>query len=145
MSTPPPPPGYGTLPPDPNDPQRPQGQPAPGQPPVYGQQQPYGQPAPFGAQPPQGGQNNIKTLGFVSLAAGILAIPLTCCCWIVGWLPALVAIGTGATGFVQGKQDPALEDAKPFLIIGIVLGALALVIAAVSAVWGIANFASSDW
>lgn len=164
MSTPPPPPGYGTLPPDPDEPQRgpyPTGQdpaapyPAapqptpPGTPPVYGQQ-PYGQPqpfgqAPYGQQPMYGapaGNSNVKTLGIVATVVGVIALPASCCCWFLGWIPALIALGCGAVGLSQAKDDPSAADAKPFLIAGIVLGVLALLLTVASAIWGMASFAT---
>lgn len=164
MSTPPHPPGYGTLPPDPDgqqqgpypvgqNPGQSSGQPYPGTPPQYGQQVPpqygqqapgmpgpYGQqPAPFGAQP---ANSTVKTVGIVSLVAGIIGLPAACCCWFIGWIPALVALGTGVYGLTQVKDDPSQADSKPFLIIGIVLGALGLLLVLASAVWGVASFAS---
>ena len=80
--------------------------------------------------PPQGPSETPKLLGIISLIAGIAAIPSACCCWYLGWIPALVAIGTGGIGLMQAKDDPR-SDATPLLIAGIATGAVALVIAVV--------------
>lgn len=151
MSTPPPPPGYGTLPPDPYEPQpspypsgQTPGQPYPGAPgpagPQYGQPpNPYGSPpGPHGAPPPR--TSNATTLGYVSLGMGIFAIPAGCCCWFLAWIPALAALGTGAFGLSEIKSDPSAAGAKPFLIAGIVLGGIGLFLTVVTAVWGVASF-----
>lgn len=134
MSMPPPPPGYGTLPPDPNDPYRGAagGQP-PGQPPVG---PPPPMPYPQGGPP--GRTGNARTLGIISVIAGAVGIPFACCCWFIGWLPALVAIGTGIAGLSQLKHEPD-SDAKPFLIAGIVLGVAGLALVVLSLVFGFAN------
>lgn len=148
MSTPPPPPGYGTLPPDPNEPPRgpyPTGQsatgPYPGPPatPAAFGQAPYGQ-ALYG-QAPSPQANTLKTLGIVSVVAGVIGIPAACCCWFIGWIPALVAVGAGAAGLAQLKNDPT-TDAKPFLIIGLVLGIIGLLMTLGAAIWGFASFAN---
>lgn len=149
MSTPPPPPGYGTLPPDPDDPSRPDrpiygqhvppGQPAPyGQQPPYGHQPPYRQASPYGQQPPA--NSNLKTMGIVSLVVGIIALPSACCCWFLGWIPALAALGTGIYGLTQAKDDPTAGETKPFFIAGVALGAIALLLTAASAIFGAASF-----
>jgi hypothetical protein len=101
---------------------------------------PYGQqPAHFGGQP---ANNTVKTVGIVSTVAGVIGIPAACCCWFIGWIPALVALGTGVYGLSQVKDDPTQADSKPFLIIGIVLGALGLLLTIASAIWGMASFAT---
>ncbi|WKV16489.1 hypothetical protein LP422_22745 [Janibacter limosus] len=165
MSTPPPPPGYGTLPPDPYEPQpspypsgQTPGQPYPGAPgpagPQYGQQpnlhgtspapygstpSPYGStPSPYGAPPQR--TSTAMTPGYVSLGMGIFAIPAGCCCWFLGWIPALAALGTGAFGLSEIKSDPSAAAAKPFLIAGIALGGIGLFLTVVTAVWGVASF-----
>lgn len=76
----------------------------------------------------------MKILGIVSLIAGIIAIPASCCCWFLGWIPALTALVTGIIGYLQLRENPT-SDAKPFLIAGIVLGAIGLVLAVASLVW----------
>lgn len=128
MSMPPPPPpgGFGSPP----------GGPPPG---GYGPPPPM-TPPPMGASPyggaPQPGNDTPKVLGIVSLVAGIVAIP-SACCWFLGWIPALVAIITGIVGLVQLKDHPG-SDAKPFLIIGLVLGALSLLLLILVFVLGVA-------
>lgn len=91
--------------------------------------------SPYGGAP-QPGNDTPKILGIVSLVAGILAIP-SACCWFLGWLPALVAIVTGIVGLVQLKDHPS-SDAKPFLIIGLVLGVLAFLLLILVIVAGVA-------
>ena len=69
---------------------------------------------------------------------GIIGIPASCCCWFLGWIPALVALGTGIISLVQSKDAPG-SDAKPFAIAGVVLGALGLVIVVIGIVWLVAG------
>lgn len=130
MSTPPPPPGYGILPPDPSDPHRggPGGQPPVGPPPPM--------PYPQGGPPP--GAGNARTLGIISVISGIVGIPVAWCCWFIGWIPALVALGTGAVGLSQLGREPG-SDAKPFLIAGLVLGVVGLLLTVFSLAFGFAN------
>ncbi|KRE38407.1 hypothetical protein ASG73_05550 [Janibacter sp. Soil728] len=82
------------------------------------------------------------TLGYLSLGMGIFAIPAGCCCWFLAWIPALAALGTGAYGLSEVKHDPSTADAKPYLIAGIVLGAISLFLTAITAVWGVASIFS---
>lgn len=93
-------------------------------------------PSPYGGAP-QPGSDTPKVLGIISLVTGIIAIPLSCC-WFLGWIPALAAVITGIIGLVQAKDDPA-SDAKPFLIIGLVLGALSFVLVIAFFIFGIAS------
>lgn len=81
----------------------------------------------------QPGSDIPKILGIVSLVAGILGIPASCCCWFLGWIPALVAIGTGAASLTQAKGNPS-STATPFAVSGLILGAIGLVLALISIV-----------
>ncbi len=90
-------------------------------------------PSPYGSAPQPGGDTP-KILGIVSLVAGIIGIPASCCCWFLGWIPAIVALGTGIVSLVQGKDEPNPEG-KPFAIAGIVLGALGLLLVAIMFIW----------
>lgn len=119
MSTPPPPPGYGTLPPPPG-----------------GHGPPPPMPYPQGG-PPRGG-GSTRTLGIIALVAGIIALPASCC-WLLGWIPALTAIACGGVGLTQLRHEPG-SDAKPYLVSGLVLGLLAL---ALVALWFFLGIASS--
>lgn len=98
--------------------------------------------SPYGGAP-RPSNDTPKILGIASLVSGIIAIPASCCCWFLGWIPALVAIVTGIASLVQAKDDPG-SDVKPFAIAGIVLGALGLVLVAVGMVWLIAS-GGSTW
>lgn len=92
---------------------------------------------------PQPGSDTPKILGIVSLVAGIIGIPASCCCWFLGWIPALVALGTGIASVMQAKDDPN-SDAKPFGIAGIVLGAVGLLLVLVGIIW-LAVGGGSTW
>lgn len=141
----PPPPGYGTLPPDPDDPQPgpyPAGQnpdapypgaPAPGAPqpgPRYPGTPYPAAPAPGVSNPygPAPSSSSTKNLGIISLVLGLVSVPFACCCILLAWIPAVAAIVTGAVGLGQVRQDPAQADAKPFLVAGVVLGCVALLL-----------------
>lgn len=77
------------------------------------------------------------------MASGLVGIPAACCCWYIGWFPALLALLLAAIGFARMKDDPN-SDAKPLLIGGLVLGSLGLVIIVVVLVlMGIGNMPES--
>lgn len=102
---------------------------------------PYGPYGPYGG----GGQSDSpKVLGIVSLVAGIISIPASCCCWFLGWIPALVAIITGVLGYLQLRDHPT-SDAKPFLIAGIVLGGIGFLAMIASFAWSIGSLFLSDF
>ncbi|WP_068251597.1 DUF4190 domain-containing protein [Janibacter corallicola] len=101
---------------------------------------PYGQ---HGGAP--GGQSDTpKVLGVVSLVAGIISIPASCCCWFLGWIPALVAVVTGVLGYVQLRDHPG-SDAKAFLVAGIVLGGIGFLAMIGSLVWSVGSILFSDF
>ncbi len=85
--------------------------------------QPPPSPATYSAGPQQG-------LAITSLIVGLISIPSTfagaLCC--LGLIPAPVGIITGIISLVQIKSDPARYGGKPMAIIGIVSGALSLLI-----------------
>lgn len=89
--------------------------------------------SPYGSAP-QPGSDTPKILGIVSLVAGIIGIPASCCCWFLGWIPVVVALATGAISLVQGKDDPYPEG-RPFAIAGIILGVIGLLCVAASIIW----------
>lgn len=97
---------------------------------------PAGPPPPHGPYgvPPGAGSDTPKTLGIISLIAGVISLPASCCCWFIGWIPAVVAIATGVIGYTQLPQHPRSE-AKPLLICGVVLGVLGLVCVFISVLW----------
>ncbi len=108
----------------------------PGPPPPPPPQGPYG-------GPPGAWNDTPKTLGIVSLVVGLISIPASCCCWFLGWIPALVAIVTGIIGYLQLPEHPR-SDAKPLLICGIVLGVLGLLAVLASFVWSIGSLFYGD-
>lgn len=142
MTAPPPVPpggGYGSQPPPPGGP--PYGGPPAGGPP-YGGMPPQGPPPPMGPSPysgpPQQGNDTPKILGIISIITGALGTLVACCCWPVG---ALFAIGTFACagiGLSQIQGQPQ-SDAKPLLIIGMVLGGVVVLVTILGVVLGAAN------
>ena len=145
MTTPPPPPGSGGNPPfdptgsnpypssgagatPPNTP--PPAGPPPAGPPSYGSGGglPPQMPPPAMGGPTQGGSDQTKILSFVSMGTGIVGIIL-CCCWGV----PIFSIAALVTGFIaknQTKQNPR-PDLKTFIMVGLITGAIGLVIAVV--------------
>lgn len=98
--------------------------------------------SPYGGAPSPS-SDTPKILGIVSLVAGIIGIPASCCCWFLGWIPAVAAIGTGIACIVNDNQDPN-SNAKPFGIAGIAMGAIGLLCVVASIIWVVAS-GGSTW
>lgn len=128
MTTPPPPPP-GNGPNQPYDPSGsappPPGQGGPGQPPSYGSGQPPQSPPPGPGGPPQGGSDTTKILSFVSMGTGIAGV-LICCCW---GLPifSIVALVTGFVARSQTQDNPR-PDLKTFILVGLITGAIGILL-----------------
>ena len=119
MTAPPPPPGGGD-----NQPFNPSSNaPSYGSAPGGGMPPQAPPPAPGGA--PQGGSDQTKILSFVSMGTGIAGLVL-CCCWGLPLFPLIALI----TGFIAKKQTETgpRPDLKTFIMVGLITGALGLVI-----------------
>ncbi|CAN5551071.1 hypothetical protein BH24ACT13_BH24ACT13_07940 [soil metagenome] len=110
-----------------------------GQAPEYGQQQgygqapEYGQQAPYGQQPPGYGQGYPATqprngLGIAALVVGIFALILAIFFFPLGLLLAVVAIVLGIFAIRRVSKGQATN--RGMAISGVVLGVLALIVAA---------------
>ena len=98
------------------------GQPTPGQ--------PYGQPA--GGAPGQGQQNN---LGLIGMILGIVALPLSLCCAVLGLLLGIAATVLG--NMARKKADEGLATNRGQAKAALICGIIAIVIAAINIVLGI--------
>lgn len=135
MTTPPPPPPgngpnqpydpSGSAPPPPGQGGPGQGGPGQGQPPAYGSGQPPQAPPPGQGGAPQGGSDQTKILSFVSMGTGIAGL-IICCCW---GLPifSVIALITGFIARNNTKTNPR-PDLKTFILIGLITGAIGIVI-----------------
>ena len=108
--------------------------PAPYTPPAPMQQswQPPSQPMQTGWQPPPPppyAKTKKQGLAIASLILGIVSITIGLCCYI-GALTSPVAIVLGIISLVQIKNNPNENGGKPLSIVGIILGALYFVVAA---------------
>lgn len=100
---------------------------------------PYGiQPSKYGPPPGPSDQRTAQTLGVIGVVAGVVALPSTFCCWFVGWIPALVAIVTGAIGLIRAK-DQNSGGTIALCIGAIVLGFAAVVVAVLVLAFGLAS------
>lgn len=101
-------------------------------PPSSGSSSYPGAPAPSGAPnqygAPQGGSDQTKLLSMVSMGTGIAGVVI-CCCW---GLPifSVIALVTGFIAKNQTKDNPR-PDLKTFIMIGLVTGAIGIVISVV--------------
>mgnify|MGYP007049503304 CR=1 FL=1 len=126
MTTPPPPPpgngpdqpfdSSGSAPPPPG---QGQGQPSYGS--DSGQPPQAPPPAPGGA--PQGGSDKAKTMSIISIVSG--AIGLVCCTWFIFSIVAIVLA-------VLAKKEPGSADSQKKAQIGLILGAIGLVLGVVT-------------
>lgn len=133
MTTPPPPPGGGDN--QPYNPSSgsgstpsgsPSGAPSYGSAPGGGMPPQAPPPAPGGA--PQGGSDSTKILSFVSMGTGIVGVVLFCC-WAIPIFP-ITALVTGFIAKNQTKTNPR-PDLKKFILIGLITGAIGIVLAIV--------------
>lgn len=123
-------------PPPPSDPTR--GLPQYGAQPQHGGQQPYGSGFPgqggsFPGAAPLGyevAQGDAKGLAVASMVLGIVATVFAVFCFPIGIVCALVGLPLGAVARSKMKQPGISENGKGMATAGIVLGIVALAIAA---------------
>jgi predicted acyltransferase len=90
----------------------------------------YGPGAPMGGPMQPGGKMNVLSL--LSLISGAVSLPACfCSCFLplLSAVPAVAAIVMGIIGMNQVRQSQGQEKGGPMAIIGIVCGALGLVLA----------------
>jgi hypothetical protein len=96
------------------------------------------------------GYNNINNqqkspagpLSIASLVTGIVGLVLACCCAPIGLISAIAAIVTGIIGLKKNNFSNDYE--KVFCIVGIVLGAIALILNIAMGIYGVSQFLSTS-
>lgn len=71
------------------------------------------------------------TMPAISLVAGIISTVAFCCCPPIGSIAAIIALVTGILAVKQAQEHPEQSSARVMAIIGIVLGAIVVILSIV--------------